>query len=402
MSNIPPHFWLEMLPAGIEAQSVRTLRVEDREFLAAVGSRPIRVLDVFRRLRWPESQAFQEALNRLVIRGWLVAREQLEPSTSPTQEAPDATGEESLLALLARYAQDGPEDEETDSVKLDSMGDRPSSWSAEARAATEDRLDVSQGATSPSTDEFFQAPSLEGEAESLPSQSADEPAEDDGPKPWELLPPSPPPSEEDAADLLAAMGLSPGLAAKPSAPAPAPPPSRQTEFPGHDGLLKALLRGSPLPDIDPVVDVPAYGMGPAASPSPPAPDDFVRLRDIGATVGPGDGPPSSPSEPAPVVRPIAPRPAAAPAEPMSERSRRRHEDRQRMLESARRERAQRDEARERAEKMRIQKQVAAEERERTLKHQRALEEAARGSTFLSRAERARRIRDGVPPKSKDD
>lgn len=389
MSHVPPHHWLEMKPAGAQAQEVKTLRVEDRELLAAIGSRPSRVLDVFRRLRWTESQAFQDALNRMIIRGWVVALERLEDVPASASDDSDSSGDDPLGALLARYA--------SESGGLDIKSD-PAYGFTDGKS---DGLAWEDSAGLPASLE----PPLDEESSTQEEGFAS--SEEDDNEPWSRFPPSPPPSAENAEDLMAAMGLSSSDVPRPAPPI-APPPSHPTAsdssaFPSSDGLLKALLRGAPAPDIDPVVDVPAYGMSPPPdSPASPS-DDFVRLRDVGATVGPGDGPPSSPSSPNTKARPSPPRnKAVVDSGPMSDRSRRQQAARQSMLDAARREKAQRDELRERAEKMRIQKEVAAEERERNLKHQRAIEEADRGSTFLGRAERARRIRDGLPLNPKDD
>lgn len=404
MSHIPPHFWLEMQPTGFEAQESRTLRVEDKELLAAVGSRPSRVLDVFRRLRWTESQAFQDALNRMVIRGWIVARETLGEPLDASSTEEQSSGEDPLAALLARYANEAgghPFDDDPGfafpghSSEEDSDTARPVQEEAlGAGASEEDQLPAPLDESSNFSEE--PQPVL---TQDNPEQPGDE--EVPGPSPWEKVPPSPPATERDAEDLIAAMGLADG-AKRPPSPAPPSSPSEEPAFSSHESLLKALLRGAPMPNARPVVDVPEYGMGPAAPTVVPAPDDFVRLRDVGATVGPGDGPSSSPLQPSPAPDKKRGKSALGATEPVSERTRRRQQDRQRMLEAARREQAQREEAKERAEKMRIQKEVEAEERERRLQHQRAQEEADRGSTFLSRAERARRIRDGLISKPKDD
>lgn len=405
MSQIPPHFWLELLPAGLQAQEARSLRMEDRELLTAIGSSPSRVLDVFRRLRWTDSQAFQDSLSHMVMRQWVVAREQRSPDVQ-VGEGPGADGEgasDPLMALLARHAQEAPGFDGYGSPDFDDSSPSPPGVDGppvdsdlhdlpESHLAHQEGLDGLQGEegyrpASEGPDTVSDA----GEETEVEADTGPLSGEGDDPREAEL--PSLVFSREDTAALLSAMGLNEKATSfstlTPSTdPDPAPDPVPAS--PSHDALLKALLRGEgPPASVGPVVEVPEYGIPLADAPPKDRSDGFVRLRDAEKPSSPS---PAEPTKPAPAK----PTPVEEPVRPMTEAERRRQEARQQMLDAARREQAQRQAAKERMQALEAQKQAAAEKREETLKHQRAVEASQRTNTFLGRAERARRIRDGLP------
>ena len=81
------------------------------------------------------------------------------------------------------------------------------------------------------------------------------------------------------------------------------------------------------------------------------------------------------------------------------RTRHRQAARERMLSAARREEADRQAAKDRARQFKERRDAEEAQRKETVAKQRAAEEMSRGQSFLSRTEKARRIRDGLPPKS---
>lgn len=364
MTSIPSHFWLEILDAGREARDSRGTRLDDRELLAALGNRPLRVLDVFRRLRWTDSRLFQEALARGVARGWLRSLEEEPGSPGRPGEPSEASMEEdedALARLVARHA-----------AQADSRGEEATDLLPEGTD-----LDLSDPEAGwPLPDALASGePSQEGGADARMH---------DEERPWEKIPPSPPPSRADADSLLEAMRLPRALLDAP----PEEPPAQEAPVPRElaDDTLLRLLRGAPdqAPATGAVVPVPEYGMAPPAPARPAQDEGFVRLRDVGAVRGPGDGP-----APAGVS---SGKEAGGEPGPMTARSRGRLEDRQRMLAAARREAAARAQARERARQRQQEIEARAQEVEDARKQHRLQEEANRGASFLGRAERARRLR----------
>lgn len=342
------------------------MRMEDRELLVAIGPSPSRVLDVFRRLRWTDSQAFQDSLSHMVMRQWVAAWEQQLNQSQREEEGEEDEGSDPLLALLARYAKEDPGLWKQDIPSLDE---------------SEDSAQLPEAANSSSGMEDTNpiVPSLPEEGGDLDSHETPvRVSVDDEQRVGENLLHQ---SEEGSSELLSAMGLSPGsipFSSSDLSPEEGSPPVPSPPSPSHDELLKALLRGEAPLGVEPVIEVPAYGIPSAEPPPTDRSDGFVRLRDLNR---------STPSSPAPEERP---------ARPMTEAERRRQEARQQMLEAARREQAERQAAKQRAQAREAQKQAVQEKREEMLKQQRAVEASQRTNTFLSRAERARRIRDGLP------
>jgi len=350
MTAIRSHQWLELHAQGAQAREAKTTRLEERELLLAVASGPVRMVDLFRRLRVGDSGQFQDLLSRVVGRGWLVVHETNPglrsglPAALP-QAPEDEPAESALEALLARYKNFQEEPESADAAL-------PNPASPPPPAAEEP---------------------------SLPSPSV-----------------SPPPYSQGAMDdWMAAMGLAPapGPAASP-APSASPPTSEEAPplSGAHADLMEALSASRQRP---PVV-VPAYGLGGHPPVSPKEDPGFVRLKDVGAVRGPGDGPASEPKS-----TPPKPDALPAPSSSLSTKARRQKQQngREQFLAVARRNAAAREDARLTAQRLR-QSILEQEERERAkVERQRQQEDAVRRPSIQERAERARKIRDGLPPES---
>ena len=390
MATIHSHQWLEIHEVGLEASQSRLLRVEERELLLALRSAPVRVVDLFRRLRVTDGQAFQDVLGKAVSRGWLVVHE-VNPSApvveNPEPEAPALSSEDALGALLAKYAQEQEQ-------ASDDLGVAAPEWerpavAEELPAPVEEKLPEAVSPALPSEEAPLEPNEGLGFSEEplpLPAQAPSAPV-------YVETPP------EGADELFAAMGLDPGQAEKllppaSSEPAPARPKETGSSWGGNQALLDALAAASPSFPAPSSVSVPEYGL---AAPAPAEPQDntFVRLKDVGAVFGPGERADDSSGTGSPVPA----KPDEDVLEDPTTRTRRRRSARERMLEAARREEADRQAARDRARQLQERKAAEEAQRKETIARQRAAEEMARGPSFLSRAEKARRIRDGVPPKS---
>lgn len=423
------HQWLEIQESGDRIRLDRATKYEDRELLQALRLEPVRVVDLFRRMRVSDSHVFQEMLGRMVSRGWVKVHEanptenlgDSQPALpaslgAPKEDPPGGSGDQgsALDALLARYARSASEGTEV-----------PWEASQEGMPSEEDLLIALRGTTDFQPAEPRQEPhqekppiathtSVSVTGETVESLVLPDPVELPSPflsesvtekevplPPWEAIPPSPPVNEEEESALMAAMGLSgkkTGHQAPPRRPVAAAPPSERWGGGGHEALLAALRQEKPSGLENPPVEVPSYGLGLSASP-PPADSqhsDFVRLRDVGAVHGPGDGASGAPTTPSDLPQPLPVKASRKEPEEMTARSRRRHEDRSKMLDAARREAAARQEAKDRAaQRLRERDAAAAVQREKVML-QRAQEDMGRGGTFMDRAERARRIREGLP------
>ncbi len=349
MALIRSHQWLALDALGDTARDARTTRSEDRELLGALTAGPVRMVDLFRRLRQSDSNQFQDLLGRAVGRGWVQVHEQ-DPrvlldvdKVEPVQDAPSDPAS-ALEALLARY-----------NVQEDAPA-----------AAPEPPATVPVVVASPSP----VAPSL---------------------------PPAPESSSDEASgeDWMSALGVS-----VPTRPSQADPttvqrlvqPERPFDLSeptgAHAELLRALAHAPPSAVSRPAVHVPEYGLAPSVDQSP-ASQDFVRLKDVGAVRGPGDGPPTDPKS--------APTPLPAPGTTPSVRSRRQHNGREQFLAAARRNAAARDDARTLAERNKQEQKARKEQELERVAEQKKQEQAQRRPSLREHAERARRIRDGHLP-----
>lgn len=391
MATIHSHQWLEIHEVGLEASQSRLLRVEERELLLALRSAPVRVVDLFRRLRVTDGQAFQDVLGKAVSRGWLVVHD-FNPSgpvaEKPEPESAALSSEDALGALLAKYAQEQEQ-------ASDDLGVAAPEW--ERPAVAEDAPGSPMGTGH--SDEVVPVP-LPDDALSEENQESSFSEEPPSSVPKEPAAPVYVETPKEGADeLFAAMGLDPGQAEKLLPPAPQEPAASRAKetspsWGGNQALLDALSAASPSFPASSSVSVPEYGLAPPA-PADPQDNTFVRLKDVGAVFGPGERADDSGGTGTPVP--------AAPDQDVLEdpttRTRRRRSARERMLEAARREEADRQAARDRARQLQERKAAEEAQRKETIARQRAAEDMARGPSFLSRAEKARRIRDGVPPKS---
>lgn len=374
MVTILSHQWLKLNATGLEASQSRSVRTEERELLQALRAAPVRVVDLFRRLRVTDGQAFQDVLGKAASRGWIEVHD-----TNPAEEkapvaeseAPPLSSEDALGALLAKYAQEQEHVSEVAGVVTPEW-EKPESLS--------EPDDVLSFPVSP--DPF--GPSSEGMSGPSVTPVTTVPTVHVAPSP------------EDADALFAAMGLDPEEATS-LEPAPSRPESAPREAPSlgsNQALLEALAASAPSSPSS--VSVPEYGLQ-ASTPldTSDKDDGFVRLRDVGEGFGEGGGSedPSNPISP-----PARPAPDRDDDDPTT-RTRHRRSARERMLEAARREEAERQAARERAREARERRAAEEEALRQKIASQRAQEEMARGPSFLSRAEKARRIRDGLPPNS---
>lgn len=370
MTPIRSHQWLALDPVGDEARDSRALRPEERDILTALSAGPVRMVDLFRRLRLTDSTQFQELLARGVGRGWLqVHNDDPRQAPVPSAFAVDTSSDTpvdpalALEQLLARY--------QADPV-------------VEPLAPAEP-LPVSAPLPEPPPVSLVPPPVESGSAPvPSPARSVPPPRVVDGP--------------ED--DWMAAMGVSP--VALPTSPVPrsaAPAPSDELPVSAaHAELLRALANTPPSAIDRPAVKVPAYGLGETLKPPSAEDPGFVRLKDVGAVRGPGDGPLSGPSGSGSVA-PSAAVPAPPAQTTPSARSRRQNNGREQFLAATRRQAVDRENARLLAQR---NKQDQAERQMRhddVVEQQRKVEATARRPSLREHAERARRIRDGLPPES---
>lgn len=366
MTSIRSHQWLELKDLGMEACQSRSVRVEEKEALIALRS-PVRVVDLFRRLRVTDGRLFQEMLSRFVGRGWVAVHENnpLEVELLEPEAEAEAPSADALGALLARYAQE-------EGSAAQKLGVELPDWEAPSAP--------------------LPSPSVESR-EPL-EQSSPEPAQA-GVKPVEPAYVETGPEGADA--LLAAMGVSPGSAPglmkeHEEASGKNPEPSFGG---GNQALLDALAAALPTEAPSAPVKIPEYGLA-APRQEDPLDGGFVRLKDVGVTFGASGGNADSASGSA--GSGALKKPHQTLEEPTT-RTRHRQAARERMLSAARREEADRQAAKERARQFKERKEAEEAQRKETVARQRATEEMSRGQSFLSRTEKARRIRDGLPPKS---
>ena len=218
MSPILPHQWIELLPEGDRTRKGTASSLEEREFLSALRSGPVRLVDAFRRLRWSDSDRFQAIAQRALARGWIEVSASPPVEAVPTVLQEPETGEDALSVLLRRHAA-GEVVDPIPPAALDPIDDP------------------------------------------VPAQL--------DPAPWERLPPAAQATEANADELWKAMGVGPpslppgGLAAEHSAALETRP----------DPSLDAWLREPP---TDVVVQVPEYGLPDRTVLEPSSP--FARLR----------------------------------------------------------------------------------------------------------------------------
>lgn len=373
MATIHSHQWLKLNASGLEASQSRLLRTEERELLQALRSAPVRVVDLFRRLRVTDGQSFQEVLGKAASRGWIEVHD-VNPAqaASPLAEPEPAalSSEDALGALLAKYAQ---EQEHVSEV----VGVATPEWE-KPEILSEPEVVVSF----PVSADPFGMPSENSPAEPAPAATVSEAHVD--------LP------LEGADALFAAMGVDPEKAGglMPPSPSDAPPKEQESPFGSNQALLEAL--GASAPYAPSSFSVPEYGLAVSQPSGPAAQDDgFVRLKDVGAGFGVG----SRSEEPtSPISPPVRPAKDEENDDPTT-RTRHRLSARERMLEAARREEADRQAAKERAREAKERRAAEEEALRQRVAAQRAQEELARAPSFLSRAEKARRIRNGLPPNS---
>lgn len=364
MAPIRSHQWLELEALGNTLRDSRALRPEERELLTAVATGPVRMVDLFRRLRLTDSHQFQEMLARAVGRGWLQVHDEnprLPPSSPGLPRDPEGEVDpaRALENLLARY-----------------------------QAAP----------LEPAPVVVIVEPAVEPEpvAVELPPPPAPQPPAEQPPAPAPT--PPPPPPAEDADNWMAALGVSAPQVFPSSKPKSFTPEEEIGHLsPAHADLLRALANTPPSAIERPAVHVPAYGFGERAPSQDPADPGFVRLKDVGAVRGPGDGASSEPTSGH--VPSAAPPKAPAPSTTPSVRSRRQNNGREQFLAATRRNAAAREGAKALADRNKQDIRARKQADEEAMLKQRKLEDAVRRPSLRDHAERARRIRDGLPPES---
>ena len=363
MAPIRSHQWLELDPIGDTARDSRALRPEERDILTALSAGPLRMVDLFRRLRLTDSAHFQELLARAVGRGWLQVHND-DPRQAPLSSAFAAepsleTPVDPALALeqlLARY--------QADPVVTPSA---PPEVEPPLAPSSEPLPETVEVAASP--------PSV----------------------PLRVVPP--PVMEGPQDDWMAALGVSPvALPASPDPRSAAPAPADDLPVSAaHAELLRALANTPPSAIERPAVKVPAYGLGETIKRPSTEDPGFVRLKDVGAVRGPGDGPLSGSSGSGSVA------PSAVPAPPVqttpSARSRRQNNGREQFLAATRRQAADRENAKLLAQRNKQEQLERKVRHDEAVEQQRKVEASARRPSLRERADRARRIRDGLPPES---
>lgn len=408
MTAIRSHQWLEIQPVGLEASQGRVLRPEERELLAALRTAPVRMVDLFRRLRVTDGRQFQDLLARAVGRGWVVAHDQSPEAAPPppVEASPSPAPADALGALLARYAADAHRDDVEAGTPAWERAPvppvlEPASAPVEGAPAT--------APTSPSPPSY-PAPAAAPDADALAGGGEESPSDPwarDAEEPWKEEPVRAPIPDrvdvgpEGADELFAAMGIDASKADKLLPPRsddtarPAPP--RSSGGHSNQALLEALAQAAPSAVPSAPVTVPEYGL-PAADTAPRAPSSgaFPLLRDVGAVVGPGDSEPGGASEDA-----APPPPKQDVFEDPTTRTRRRRSAREKMLDAARREEADRLAAKERAAAFQAKKAAEEAARKESVGRQKAQENLERSGTFMDRVERARRLRQGQDAAKKD-
>ena len=385
MSTIPSHHWLELSETGVQARSDRLLRPEERELIGALQAAPLRVVDLFRRLRVTDSQQFHSLLSRASGRGWFSVHE-VRPNAAQVlvveQDAPLPSPEDALGALLARYATE-------EAVISDEIGVIVPEWEqpivptpeASPSDAPDDQTEVQEGTNDQESEGALPREEPISELPVPARPVSHEPLFVEVPK-------------EGADALFAAMGFEGEVKAwEPQSPDPRSySDSDSNTDEGNNALLEALAHAASSQRSSSGVQVPEYGLAPSEE-EEDKDSSFVRLMDIGGVFGEtSSGSSGSSDTPSPVEK-RRERARRQEPEEVTTRSRRRNDARQRILVAARREQAEREAARERAERFKAEKAAADEKRRIQLQEQRAQEQAQEGNSFRSRIEKARRLKE---------